>query len=245
MQRVETFYRKHVKQLRPAGNGRKLQGLCPFHNDRNPSFSINLEDGSWYCFACVMGGGPGHFAEQLGIDPPGDSKRDKSEATFEYRDENGQLLFQVVRLAGKRFFQRRPDGAGGWVNNLEGVRRVLYRLNELQGCKTAYLVEGEKDAEKLWGLNIPATTCPMGAGKWREEFTEQLKAAGVERVVILPDNDDEGRKHAEKVARSCIGAGLQLKRVELSDLPDKGDVSDWLGKGHTKDELAEIVRATL
>jgi DNA primase len=32
------------------------QGLCPFHDDHNPSFSVNDEENYWYCFACDKGG---------------------------------------------------------------------------------------------------------------------------------------------------------------------------------------------
>ena len=239
---IQDFYSRYVKNLKPVGNG-QLKGLCPFHDDRHPSLSVNLETGSWFCHACVIGGGPSHFAEQLGVEPPEDGKRDDVEATYDYKDEEGRFLFQVVRFRGKQFRQRRPDGSGGWVWGLKDTRRVLYRLPELKDKETVYVVEGEKDADRLWGLGIPATTCPMGAGKWRGEYAGQLKAAGIERVVILPDNDDEGRRHAQQVALSCLKAGLQVKIVHLPDLAPKGDVSDWLN-GHTKDELAELVKAT-
>jgi len=52
-------------------------------------------------------------------------------ATYDYKDESGKLLYQAVRYEPKDFRQRRPDGKGGWIWNLEGVRRVLYRLEEL------------------------------------------------------------------------------------------------------------------
>ncbi len=240
---IKDFYNRHVKNLKPAGNG-QLKGLCPFHEDRNPSLSINAETGQWFCHACVIGGGPSQLAEQLGVDPPDNGKPDNPEATYDYHDENGQLLFQVVRLPGKKFRQRRPDGSGGWIWNLKGVSRVLYRLPDLKGKGTVYIVEGEKDADRLWSIGIPATTSSGGAGKWRDDYTDQIKAAGVERVWVLPDNDDEGRKHTNQVALSCLKAGLQVKVVKLPDLPEKGDVSSWLDKGHTKDELFEIGKTT-
>ena len=70
------FYNRHVKNLKPVGNS-QLKGLCPFHEDRNPSLSINLETGSWFCHACVMGGGPRQFAERLGVERPGLVGRDE------------------------------------------------------------------------------------------------------------------------------------------------------------------------
>ncbi|MFL5337462.1 MAG: hypothetical protein ACJ8H8_30885 [Geminicoccaceae bacterium] len=51
--------------------------------------------------------------------------------TYDYRDEVGGLLFQVVRYEPKAFRQRRPNGLGQWVWNLDGIERVPYRLPEL------------------------------------------------------------------------------------------------------------------
>jgi hypothetical protein len=134
-----------------------------------------------------------------------------------YRDEQGAHLYDVVRFEPKDLRQRRADGA--W--KMAGVRRVLYRLNELQGKAIAYVVEGEKDADRLHALGLPGTTNPGGASKnpdrskWREEYSQQLQAAGVESVVVFPDNDDPGRAHADAVARSCYAAGLAVKVVKL------------------------------
>jgi hypothetical protein len=50
--------------------------------------------------------------------------------TYDYRAEDGRLLFQVVRTDPKDFRQRRPVG-NGWEWNVHGVPLVLYRLPEL------------------------------------------------------------------------------------------------------------------
>ncbi|MDP6494877.1 MAG: hypothetical protein QGI09_05565, partial [Dehalococcoidia bacterium] len=94
-------------------------------------------------------------------------------ATYDYTDEDGTLLFQTVRYDPKDFAQRQPDGKGGWKWNLEGVRRVLYRLPELLGAdpsEPVFIVEGEKDVDRLAGLGLVATTNPMGVKKWRPEY---------------------------------------------------------------------------
>jgi DNA primase len=167
--------------------------------------------------------------------------KEKIVATYPYRDEHRTLLYEVVRFEHKKFAQRRPDGKGGWVWNLNGTRKVLYRLPEIREKPCVYITEGEKDADKLWGLGIPATTCPGGAGKWRSEYSEMLRG---KRVVILPDNDEPGEQHALQVARSLLHVAEAVKIVRLPGLPPKGDVSDWLDAEHTKDELVEIVNAT-
>src|SRR5579875_1650907 len=45
---------EHVT-LRPAGGG-SLKGLCPFHDERSPSFNVTPARGFWHCFGCGEGG---------------------------------------------------------------------------------------------------------------------------------------------------------------------------------------------
>jgi len=53
---------EHV-QLRRSGT--RYKGLCPFHNERTPSFTVNVEMGQWYCFGCNLGGDIISFYEHL------------------------------------------------------------------------------------------------------------------------------------------------------------------------------------
>ena len=152
------------------------------------------------------------------------------------------------RLSRRASARRRPGGLGGWSWNLQGVRLVLYRLPQLVGQPTVYIVEGEKDAERLEAAGLPATCNAMGAGKWREDYARQLVAAGVREVVILADNDTAGVDHGRTVARGCVAAGLVVKMPRLSGWPpvrpkQGEDVSDWLDDGHSVDDLAALVRA--
>ncbi len=98
---------------------------------------------------------------------------------YDYQDETGDILFQTVRYAPKDFRQRRPYGKGGWIWNLQGVRLVLYRLPQIVEADTVLIVEGEKDVDAAYQLGLPsgyaATTSPMGAGKWKATYSEQLK----------------------------------------------------------------------
>jgi hypothetical protein len=161
--------------------------------------------------------------------------------TYDYRNAEGKVVFQDVRFDPKDFRQRRPNGTGEYTWNLDGVRRVLYRLPELlvaEPLETVFVVEGEKDADRLADLGLVATTNPEGAGKWRDEYTATLKGR---HVAILEDNDKEVRKHAEKVARALYGESTSVKVVVLPGLPEKGAVSDWLDAGNSVDELLRIV----
>jgi len=88
-------------------------------------------------------------------------------ATYPYTDEQGELLFQVLRYEPKAFRQRKPDGAGGWAYKLDEVRRVVYRLPELlepDADRFIFIVEGEKDVDALKSEGLFATTTPQGAG---------------------------------------------------------------------------------
>jgi putative DNA primase/helicase len=171
-------------------------------------------------------------------------------ATYDYPDESGKLLFQVVRFEPKDFKQRRPDGAGGWVWNTKDVRKVLYRLPELVAARRngtpprVYIVEGEKDADRLaaqWGLL--ATTNPGGTSKWRSDYS--IYFAGFD-AVILPDNDDAGYKHAREVAATLRRVAASVRILELPGLPPKGDVSDWLDRNSdaTQNDLETLIELT-
>src|SRR5262249_27330620 len=169
-------------------------------------------------------------------------------ATYDYTDESGALLFQVVRRAPKDFRQRRPNGKGGWTWSLGKTRRVLYRLPELRdavaGERLVIVVEGEKDADNLRKLGFIATCNPGGVNKWRTEYTESLRDAD---VIIIGDNDDAGRAHVAHVASSLHGISRRVRVLDLgkawSECQPKGDISDWIEGGGTAEALNVLIEA--
>jgi Protein of unknown function (DUF3987) len=181
---------------------------------------------------------------------PGGVDRPRIVATFDYTDENGKLLYQAVRRepgehgARKDFRQRQPDGKGGWIWNLQGARRVLYRLPQLlkadRDWQTVFIVEGEKCVDRMWTEGLVATTNAMGAGKFTPDLVAFL--AGFD-VVVIPDNDAIGRKHAKEVAGLLEGVARSVRIVELPGLPEKGDVVDWFQADGTKIKLLEMALA--
>ena len=226
-------------------DGKGWKALCPAHNDREPSLKVDEGEGGKVLVKCFAGCRTEDIVAAIGLNMsnlyPEPERKRKVIAAYDYKDASGKLLFQVCRTADKRFFQRRPDGKGGWLNGLGGIQPVLYRLPEvLQALKqgeTIFIPEGEKDVDNLVRLGLAATTAPMGAGKWRDYYSGWLKGAN---VVILPDNDEPGRKHAQQVAQSLHGKAKSIKILELPGLPPKGDVSDWLAAGGTKEELLRL-----
>src|SRR5262249_62135663 len=111
---------------------------------------------------------------------------------YDSRNGRGALLSQVCRLEPKGFRMRRPDGQGGWTWRLDGVRRVVYRLDELAEAARVWHPEGEKDVDRLVSLGLRATTTPGGAANWRDEDADQVKAAGGVEGVVLPDHEPAG-----------------------------------------------------
>jgi RecA-family ATPase len=146
-------------------------------------------------------------------------------ATYDYRDDDGALLYQVLRLEPKSFRQRRPDGNGGWIWKLEDVRRVLYRRQDLLKYPdaTVFITEGEKDADRLASLDLVATT--VAHGKWTDECAQLLAGR---HILILEDNDKPGRKKAQEAAALLHGIADTIRVVRLPNLAEGGDVSDWL-----------------
>jgi hypothetical protein len=237
---------------------------CPFHDDKLPSFSINIQKGVWNCHAGCGGGGildfemrfmkcdhataSGNVAELLGKKQTAMFTQ-QPEAKYEYHDALGGLLFEKLRYPAKRFVLRKPAANGrGWEYTLGDIEKPLYRLPEVLVANHVVVCEGEKDADTVRNLNLSkreknwflaATTNFDGAEKWRDEYSVFL--AG-KVVVILPDNDEPGRRHAEQVAQSVYRHTQQVRIVTLPGLPEKGDVTDWMNAGHSVEELLEQIR---
>jgi hypothetical protein len=231
------------KNVRRSGDG--WTALCPAHNDERNSLSIGEGEGGRLLLHCHAGCTfeAIRLAAGIGLDEGKGRSARRVASAYDYRDEEGALLLQAVRYDPKGFSQRRPDGAGGWVYKLNGTRSVLYRLPELlaaDSTQIVFIVEGEKDADRLASLGLVATTNAGGAGKWRDEYSEALRGRP---VVIIPDNDEPGREHAAKVARSLQGVAASVRILELPNLPPKSDVSDWLEAGGVVDELLVLAES--
>ncbi len=230
--------------------------FCPCHFDGKKSgrrsLSLTVKDGKllMHCFAgCSFE----EIAKTLAIRPSGEEKkregvpkrRKKIEAVYDYQDADGRLRLQVVRYSrpsgGKEFRQRQPGGNGGHIWNAKGVPPLIYRLPEIlkaiEAGDTIFIAEGEKAVDALVAAGLNATCSPGGAGKFRKQHAASLKGA---RVVILPDNDEPGERHAQAVARSLQGVAQETRILRLPGLPEKGDVYDWLEGGGTKERLLEL-----
>jgi len=258
-QEIRTYYESRVSGMRFASGARQVRAKCPVHNGDGDNFAVEVSTGQWFCHsACGRGGDI--FAlemeisscdfpaakkavfELLGRPVPDFGDRDII-STYDYTDENGKLVYQVVRKYPKRFAQRRPTSNGGWIWSLGAIERVPFNLKALSDAntKTVVMVEGEKDVLTLGRHGIVASCNSEGAGNWKPELNRYFAGR---KILLIPDNDEPGRAHVLKVASSLYGIAESIKILELPNLPAKGDVSDWFAAGGTVDDLRELVKAS-
>jgi len=234
-----------------GGDG-QWSARCPCRNDdNNPSLSIAEENGR-ILMHCHRGSGCDVFkiCESIGVkvgdimpdDPKPKGGGLTQVATYDYINEDGELLFQKVRYLdenGKKTFrQRRPKSSGGWEYDLNGTPKILYNLPQVLRAKAdkipILVVEGEKDVDTLSQLGVVATTMPGGAGKWLDIHTEALAGALVD---VIADNDEVGREHASSVATALANAGCDVATFVC---PNNKDITDHLRAGGTMSELVPL-----
>jgi hypothetical protein len=262
--------------------GVEYVGPCPLcgGDDR---FAINADKAVWNCRGCTKGGDvialvmwldgstfPEACTTLAGEKPKAEKTkkangRDKVSkivvASFEYHDEQGNLLFVVDRVQfqnpdgtwvlkegkpDKKFPQRRPDlnRKGKWIYNVEGVRVVPYRLSELTEAianeHEIYICEGEAKCNLLARWNLTATCNSGGATHWTDKHAAFLKDA---KVILVPDNDGKGWEHINGVGASLAGIAKSVRVLVLPNLRPKGDVIDWEKAGGTREKLDELTAA--
>lgn len=240
------------------------RAMCPAHEGHRPALTIQVEGEAPSRKLLV------HCHAECGLqdilDAVGLEKRDlfessrKSKKTrkngpmveaYDYTDVAGQLLFQVVRYRDpKEFSQRRPDGKGGWIWKTSPTP-VLYNLPAVMRAAmdggTVFICEGEKDCNRatkdLGGPERVFTTSPQGALNWRDEFTQTLRGA---HVVLLPDRDDKGKAHMDKVGDELVPVARSVRVLELPGEWPAGesgfDISDWLDAGGTFEAFDDLTQ---
>lgn len=245
--------------LLPKLDGVRKQGgywmaRCPAHDDATASLSVAAGDTHPVVLNCKAGCDPVDILARIGLTwdtlcAPRDERRQESGewtpagpavAVYDYADESGTLLFQVLRTADKKFRQRVPDLSrkSGWAWSLNGTRRVLYRLPKITeavaGGEIIYIAEGEKDVHALELAGATATCNPGGAGSWRPEFSEVFRDAIVR---IVADRDKPGQEHARQVAASLDGISRATEIIEAAGEGTEGgrflkDAADHLAAGY-------------
>ncbi len=244
-----------LKKVKKSGNG--YMALCPAHDDKKPSLSIAEGEGGKVLLRCFAGCSPESVVTAIGLKikdlfPGSDrqitpfngngptktsttltltNRRKAIAAIYQYRDENGNFLYENVRYQPKDFRQRRSDGNGGHIYNLSGIDRVPYRLPELldaikNGTEEIWFTEGEKDADNLRALGFTVTSFK----NWRKDFNPYIEGC---HAVLFRHHDKSGLKQAKDAAGKIATLAKSVKIIDLFDgepLSDTHgqDVSDWI-----------------
>lgn len=261
-----------LTNAKKTGNG--FTALCPAHDDQNPSLSISEGDGGKILLKCFAGCPTDAIVNASGLEmkdlfrdngsftpivrlngngSTGPAKAAKSAKTpkviaavYEYTDADGEILYENVRYEPKDFRQRRPDGDGGYIYNLDGIDRVPYLLPELldeikNGAEDIWFTEGEKDADNLRLLGLTATSFK----NWTQTLNPYIKGV---HAVLFADHDKSGKKQVNDAAGIIANASKSVKVIDLfadEPLPDKHgkDVSDWIdvrrGEGLANEDIGE------
>ena len=120
--------------------------------------------------------------------------------------------------------------------------RLPQMLTGIKECRDIILLEGEKDCDNASKIGLTATTFAGGAGKWREEYSKWFHEAN---VACVPDNDYSGRKGMNLIASHITQVAKSVRWLELPDIPEKGDLSDWLSiEGNDLEKFNAMIRTT-
>jgi DNA primase len=263
---IEQLYGSILQRFRRT-TPRQAMGLCPFHEDKNPSCSVNLANGLFNCFGCGAKGDVFSFwqkmycvdfkqsinelALQAGMVTP---MMPKVVAVFTYRSDSGSWLYAKERIEPGRDGRKKEfrffhfeGGENGAVNAKKisgrGGEPVLYRLHEVVQAKAVIIVEGEAKAGLLAGWGLTATTLDSGS---QSRLTDK-QAAHLEgkRICILPDNDDAGQTYADNIVAKLRDKVPYLKVVSLPGVLEKGDIIDWarLSDKNNRESLLALIKS--
>lgn len=230
----------HIKK-----SGAGFIARCPAHEDNRASLSIGPGRDQPVVLMCHAGCDSDSILSAMGLtyadlSKPRERRRDADEvwtpagpaiAVYDYRDESGDLLYQVLRTAQKDFRQRTPNQSAksGWAWRLGDVRRVPYRLPRVVEAvsegRQVWICEGEKDVHSLEAHGLTATCNSGGAGKWQPDFAPIFKGAV---VAIVADADEPGRAHARMVRDLLKDVADE---IEIWEAPDHKDVTAHLEAG--------------
>ena len=216
---------------------------CPCHDDRKQSLSIGRGERG-IVLKCQAGCDTRDVIGRVGIKPRDlfyDKPTERPQIVAVYEYPNG---VQKLRKSDKSFSWRRPDGKGGWIYNRQGVPHSLYIAGSLANNQV-FVTEGEKDADNLHRFGFDAVSGADGAGpgKWRPEYTEQLRG---HTVIIFLDNDAVGKAYAEETASALHGVADHVQLCDLStvwpEIPEHGDVSDLIERFGDETDCKMIVQ---
>ena len=293
---LESYLRQHLR-FSAKKDGPNLQVHCPRpelhkNGDKNPSCSVDVDDGLIHCFGCGLSGNVYQVAKELGWPPPPEtskfeawSPKAKSKSTpdrivpekvveemhdaltaearqylrsqrcltdevidtYKLGVKDGRLSIPIRSVSGSyRDVRRwlRPEKRNGrsqkllhWEKGFGAPR--LFPVDQLTQERLV-LVEGELDALATISNGIAAITATAGVQTWNDDLSRKL--AG-KRITILTDNDEAGRKGAEKRAALLVRRACTVLIAQWPDnRPEGWDITDEL-KEFGRESLLGILRS--
>lgn len=225
------------------GRDGQYKAVCPAHRDKTPSLSVSVGNDGKILLKCFAGCSTENIVAALGLgmkdlfaedrenfptyEKPQQKPKRTKEAEYLYCD--GQLKKVKYRYADdSKYCSWLHLENGEWKAGRKNFTPGLYQSHATL-TDTVILVEGEKDVDTLKGMGLVAVSLPDGANsKWDDTYTDILKDR---TVIILPDNDEPGRKYAELCAKNLHKVS-NVWIVDLSKawagMPPKADISDMV-----------------
>ena len=243
--------RKKGRRVTPV-NAAKFRAQCPAHTDNRASLCVTDVPDDKVLLHCFAGCELASILTALKLAPaqlrhPFVARPPRAVAAIYNYAIAGEVVAMKVRHSDKSFVWRRPDPTtpNGWRLGLSGVKPGLYQPPVPAKSDLVLVVEGEKSVDRLVSLGVRATCPPYGAGGgWKDEWSAELWQ-GARTVVVLPDADLPGRRHALRVVASLTKSKPVEASVKLIDLPEirQGeDVFDFLQR-YDVEELTTIIDA--
>lgn len=250
-----------ARGCKPKRDVNGFRAICPAHSGADGlSLTVHPKDGGGVLMRChshkcdyetilrALGlwnapndNAPGDSAAGTASYPP-HSYVEGDAIVYQYLDESGAELYQNVRKPQKQFRQRRVTEDGEIVWGLKGTPAIPFGLPELAASEhryaTVYITEGEKDTITLRGHGFLAVSLADSAVSELNQKHFQSR-----HVIILEDNDDAGRTKSKKRSEWLQGTAASVKVMTFTDLPEKGDVSDWFEAGGTPESFRRRVGA--
>lgn len=248
----DALFDKVLEALVKAGariakrSGHKARLFCPAHSDRRPSLGLTRESDRvlMYCFAGCKTPDILRVANLIYADlfeQPGIRTDRRVVAAYDYVDLSGVIVARKLRFEPKSFRWQHPHPRllREWKPGFGATAPSLYRLPDIQGRDSVFLCEGEKAVDRCWEFGLAACCPPSGAGRWLPEWTDALRSAGCESLIVLPDNDQPGLRFAECAAAANHAAGVKVKVLRLPGLRHGADAFDWFEE-HSHLELQAL-----
>lgn len=229
-----------------------FQCRCPCHDDRQASLTFSDGDNGIVLY-CHAGCKTEDILATVGLTYQ-DIMPEQTVTTprFNFKDVVAEYYYRngcrKLRDGSKHFTWQHQEPDGSWMPKREKAPHVLYQAGKPQ--QTVYVLEGEKDCNNAAAIGLFAVSAEDGAGaksKWYNSYSEELRGKD---VILIPDNDDVGRKFCEDIAAQIVSVTKSVKVIDLKKLwdklPEKGDISDvidYYGKDRTADLLRDLEQA--